>query len=149
MKVRMRALAGLLAAAVIAALPAISSDRILRTTLVLDAPVATVWALWTTEDGIKSWLSPGCRIEPRVDGAYEIWLNPAAPAGERGADGMRILAFEPSKRLAFTWNAPPSQPYVRAQRSVVDVRLAPEGDRKTRLVFTHGSWGDGPEWDAA
>lgn len=66
-----------------------SSDRILRATLVLDAPVDAVWKLWTTEEGVKSFFAPGCRIEPKVD------------------------------------------------------------EKKTRLVFTHGSWGDGPEWDAA
>lgn len=126
-----------------------SSDRVLRATLVLDAPVETVWRLWTTEEGVRSFFAPGCRIEPKVDGLYEIWFNPAAPAGERGGDGLRILAFEPGKRLSFTWNAPPSQPAVRAQRSVVDVRFSPEGEKKTRLVFTHGGWGDGPEWDAA
>jgi uncharacterized protein YndB with AHSA1/START domain len=126
-----------------------SSDRILRASLVLDAPVEDVWKLWTTEDGVKSFFAPGCRIEPKVDGLYEIWFNPAAPAGEKGGDGLRILVFEPGRRLSFTWNAPPSQPAIRAQRTVVDVRLFPEGEKKTRLVFTHGGWGDGPEWDAA
>lgn len=115
----------------------------------LDAPVETVWKLWTTEEGVRSFFAPGCRIEPRVDGLYEIWFNPSAPPGERGGDGMRILAFEPPRRVSFTWNAPLSQPVVRAQRSVVDVRLFPEGEKKTRLLFTHGGWGDGPEWDAA
>ncbi len=164
MNVKVPRLATILAAATLAAWPAAPqeartgppaavsaspSDRILRATLVLDAPVETVWALWTTEGGVKSFFAPGCRIEPKADGAYEIWFNPAAPPGERGADGMRILAFEPGKRLSFTWNAPPSQPYARAQRSVVDLRFEPEGTKRTRLVFTHGGWGDGPEWDAA
>lgn len=126
-----------------------SSDRILRAMLVLDAPVEDVWKLWTTEEGVKSFFAPGCRIEPKVDGLYEIWFNPAAPPGEKGGDGMRVLALEPGRRLAFTWNAPPSIPAIRAQRSVVDVRFLADGPKRTRLVFTHGNWGDGPEWDAA
>ena len=133
----------------LAAPPAPAADRILRATLVLDAPLDAVWKLWTTEEGVRSFFAPGCRIEPKVDGLYEIWFNPSAPPGERGGDGNRVLAFEPMRRLAFTWNAPPSQPYARAQRSVVDVRFSAEGEKRTRLVFTHGGWGDGPEWDAA
>jgi uncharacterized protein YndB with AHSA1/START domain len=123
-------------------------DRVLRAALVLDLPAEAVWKLWTTEEGLKSFFAPGCRIEPRVDGAYEIYFAPSAPPGGRGAEGTRILAFEPGKRLVFTWNAPPSQPAIRAQRTVVEIRIAPEGDKKTRLVFTHSGWGDGPEWDA-
>lgn len=178
MKVNMPALMTIVAAAMLAALPADSqtpggappapttsspskkslsssspsspsSDRILRASLVLEAPVDTVWKLWTTEEGVRSFFAPGCRIEPKVDGAYEVYFNPSAPAGEKGGEGNRVLAFEHSKRLAFTWNAPPSQPYARAQRTFVEIRLSPEGDRKTRLVFTHAGWGDGPEWDAA
>jgi uncharacterized protein YndB with AHSA1/START domain len=125
------------------------ADRVLRTELVLDAPVATLWKLWTTEEGITSFFAPGCRIEPKVDGAFDIYFNPAAPAGEKGAEGMRILAFEPNARLAFTWNAPPSQPVIRAQRAIVDVRFVPQGPAKTKVVFTHYGWGDGPEWDVA
>src|SRR5206468_6137527 len=53
------------------------------------------------------------------------------------------------RRLSFTWNAPPSQPYVRAQRTVVTIELAAAGPRETRLRFTHAGWGEGPEWDAA
>jgi uncharacterized protein YndB with AHSA1/START domain len=124
-------------------------DRVLRASLVLDAPVESVWKLWTTEDGLKSFFAPGCRIEPKVDGAYEIYFNPSGPPGEKGGEGMRILAFEPLKRLAFTWNAPPAQPAIRAQRSFVEVRFSAEGEKRTRLVFTHAGWGDGPEWDAA
>jgi len=131
--------------------PAAASDRVLRATLVLEAPVETVWALWTTEDGVKSFFAPGCRIEPRVDGLYEIWFNPAAPAGERGADGMRILSFEPNRRLVFTWNAPPSIPTIRGQRTAVEVKLAadPSAPKKTRLTFTHFGWGEGEDWDKA
>jgi uncharacterized protein YndB with AHSA1/START domain len=96
-----------------------------------------------------SFFSPAARIEPRVDGAYEIFFNPSAPPGSRGGDGLRVVVFEPNKRLAFTWNAPPDQSYVRAQRTIVYVDLEPVAGDKTRLTFTHRGWGRGPEWDRA
>ena len=126
-----------------------AADRILRTEIAVPAPVEDVWAAWATEAGVKSFFAKGCHIEPRVDGAYEIFFDPDADPGRRGADGMRILAFEPPRRLSFTWNAPFDQPYARGQRTVVSIQLEPLDNRRTRLRFTHSGWGDGPEWDAA
>jgi uncharacterized protein YndB with AHSA1/START domain len=143
--------AALLLLAIIPALVPLAAhaDRVLRTELVIDAPVETLWKLWTTEAGLTSFFAPGCRIEPRVDGAFEIYFNPAAAPGLRGAEGTRIVAFEPDARLAFTWNAPPSQPTVRAQRTIVELRFQPQSPGTTRIAFTHYGWGNGPEWDAA
>lgn len=135
--------------AIFVGLGAEASDRILRAELEVAAPVADVWKAWTTEEGVKSFFAPGAHIEPKVDGAYEIFFNPAGEPGMRGADGMRILAFEPERRLAFTWNAPPSIPTIRGQRTMVVVELRPAGEKKTFVRFTHLGWGDGEDWDKA
>jgi uncharacterized protein YndB with AHSA1/START domain len=126
-----------------------ASDRILRAEIEVPAPVAEVWKAWATEEGVKSFFAPGAHIEAKVDGLYEIYFNPAAAPGDRGADGMRILAFEPEKRLAFTWNAPPTIPAIRGQRTMVVVQMWPVGEKRTGLRFTHQGWGEGPEWDQA
>lgn len=125
-----------------------AQDRVLRAEFVLKAPVDQVWALWTTEAGIRSFLAPAANIEPKVDGLYEILFSPDKPPGQRGAEGLRIIAFEPPRRLVFTWNAPPDQPSIRAQRTVVELRLEPSG-QDTRLTFLHWGWGSGPDWDRA
>jgi len=125
-----------------------AGDRLLRAEVEVAGPIDSVWAAWTTEPGVRSFFAPGCRIEPKVDGAYEVWFMPEAPAGQRGGDDLKVLAFEPNRRLAFTWNAPPSLPYTRAQRTMVVVELEPAGDRKTRVRLTHLGWGEGKEWDA-
>lgn len=141
--------AALVLAAILVVTGAAASDRVLRAELELPAPVSEVWKVWTTEEGVKSFFAPGAHIEPKVDGLYEIWFNPAAEPGMRGADGMRVLAFEPERRLAFTWNAPPSIPAIRGQRTMVVVEMQPAGEGRTKLRFTHLGWGDGEEWDKA
>jgi uncharacterized protein YndB with AHSA1/START domain len=65
----------------------------------------------------------------------------------KGADNMRILAFQENKMLSFTWNAPPSLPEVRKQRTVVILRFEREGDNATRVHLHHVGWGEGGEWD--
>jgi uncharacterized protein YndB with AHSA1/START domain len=125
------------------------ADRILRAELTIEAPVVDVWNAWTTEEGVKTFFAPGAHLEPRVDGAYEIFFNPQGEPGMRGGDGMRFLSYEKERRLAVTWNAPPSLPEMRAQRTIVVVDFASSGSRRTALRFTHLGWGDGPEWDKA
>jgi uncharacterized protein YndB with AHSA1/START domain len=153
MDVASLALSFVVAAAVVAAeggAPARRpGDRILRAEVEVAASREEVWSAWTTEAGIRTFLARGAHIEPRVDGAYEIFFDPNAPAGQRGGDGLRILVYEPPRRLAFTWNAPPAQPVVRAQRTVVTLDLVEQGAGRTRLRLTHSGWGEGAEWDAA
>jgi len=128
---------------------AAAQERQIRVTVDVAAPPERVWALWTTEEGVRSFFAPASRIDLRVDGAYEIFFAPSAPEGSRGADGMRLLAVEPTRRLAFTWNAPDEMPYVRRQRTMVTVNFAPVGTDSTRVTLRHIGWGTGPEWDKA
>lgn len=127
---------------------AAAEDRVLRAELELEAPLSDVWAAWTTPEGVRSFFAPGCNVEPRPGGPYEILFAPDAPAGQRGGEGLTVLAAEPMRRFAFTWNAPPKWPEIRAQRTVVNLRLEGLGPSRTRLEFTHGGFGEGADWDA-
>jgi len=122
-----------------------SVDKLAR----VKAPVDAVWQAWTTTEGIKTFFAPDGRVEARVDGPFEIYFNPLAPPGEKGADDMRMLAIQDRRMITFTWNAPPSLPEVRAQRTYVTVRLKPVGDNETEVTVHHGGWGDGGQWDQA
>lgn len=123
--------------------------RQLRIPVTVKATVAEAWRLWTTKEGVTSFFAPGCNIDLRVDGAYEIFFAPQAPLGQRGADSMRLLAVEPERRLVFTWNAPGTLPTIRAQRTVVEVTFMPVARDSTRVTLTHSGFGTGPEWDQA
>jgi len=129
--------------------PAHASNRMLTSEFEVNAPIEKVWDAWTTPGGIKSFYAPDCKVDLRVDGAYEIYFSPNAKLGERGGEGMRILGLEPMQRFAFTWNAPPTIPYVRAQRTMVILEFESKGDRRTLVRFTHLGWGDGASWDQA
>jgi uncharacterized protein YndB with AHSA1/START domain len=124
-------------------------DRAIRGEVIVEAGLDAVWDAWTTEDGIVSFFAPACNIDLRIGGAYEILFDPEAQPGRRGAEGVNILALQPKRMLAFTWNAPPSMPEVRKQWTHVVVRFQPLGDARTKIVLFHDGWGEGPEWDEA
>ena len=39
-------------------------------------------------------------------GKFEIFFDPSAPEGKKGAEDCKVLAFQENKFLSFTWNAP-------------------------------------------
>jgi uncharacterized protein YndB with AHSA1/START domain len=132
-----------------AAAPARAAERSIDKSIDVPAGLDPVWDAWTTREGVIAFFAPDARIEARVGGAFEIHFDPDAPAGQRGADEMRFLALQPRRMLSFDWNAPPSLPEVRSQRTVVVVRFEPLGERLTRVRLHHTGWGDGGQWDQA
>jgi uncharacterized protein YndB with AHSA1/START domain len=144
------ALAGLAATAVmLCAMPARAAERALEHQVIVAASLDEAWAAWTTREGIVSFFAPDAEIDARVGGAFHIHMDPAAPAGQKGADDMRYMAIQPQKMLSFDWNAPPSLPEARGQRSFVIVRFEALGEKSTRVSLHHTGWGSGGQWDAA
>jgi uncharacterized protein YndB with AHSA1/START domain len=126
-----------------------AQERALNKEVTVNAPMEKVWEAWITKAGIESFFAPEAEIEARVGGAFHIHINPLAPKGEKGADDMRFLALQPPKMLSFDWNAPPSLPEARKQRTFIVVRLIPVDDKTTKVTLHHVGWGDGGEWDKA
>jgi uncharacterized protein YndB with AHSA1/START domain len=142
---RLRTLAG--ATLALAATAAIGAERAIDKEVVVAAPIESVWQAWTTRAGIRTFFAPDAEIDARVGGAFHIHINPYAEAGMKGADDMRYMALQPPTMLSFDWNAPPSLPEVRAQRTFVVVRLAPVDAKSTRVTLHHTGWGTGGQWD--
>ncbi len=125
------------------------AERAVHAEVTVDAPLRDVWQAWTTEAGVRSFLAPACHIELRVGGAYEMYFNLDAPQGQRGGEGVTLLALQPPSMLSFTWNAPPELPAVRPQRTHVTVRLFAASPRTTLVTLHHDGWGEGGEWEQA
>jgi uncharacterized protein YndB with AHSA1/START domain len=142
-----RATAIAAASLALAATAAIGAERAIDKEVVVAAPIESVWQAWTTRAGIRGFFAPDAEIDPRVGGAFHIHINPFAEPGMKGADDMRYMALQRPTMLSFDWNAPPSLPEVRAQRTFVVVRLAPLDAGSTRVTLHHTGWGSGGQWD--
>ena len=115
------------------------------------APIAMVWELWTTKEGIESWWGPhGFRVEVhsidlRVGGELHYSMIAAAPemielmkkSGMQPATRHKMTFKEiiPNKRLAYIHPAdfiPGVEPY--DVDTVVDMEATPKGIKMT-LTF--------------
>ena len=129
--------------------PAASAERSIDKDVVVAATVDEAWAAWTTREGVVGFLAPEAEVDARPGGAFHIHFDPTAPDGSKGADDMRFLAVQPKMMISFDWNAPPSLPEARAQRTVVVVRFESVSQSATRITLHHTAWGSGGEWDEA
>jgi len=128
---------------------AVAAERSIDKHVEVAASIDEVWDAWTTRDGIRSFFAPDANVDPRVGGAFQIYMDPLAEPGMKGADEMRFMALQPKTMISFDWNAPPHLAQARAQRTFVVVRIAPVSDKLTRVTLHHTGWGDGGEWEQA
>jgi uncharacterized protein YndB with AHSA1/START domain len=131
------------------AFAAAAQDRTIVKVVTVKAPVDEVWKAWTTREGLTSFFAPDARVEARPGGPFEVYFNPYAKPGLKGADDMVVLAVQDNAMISFTWNAPPHLAEARRQRTSVVVRMKPAADGTTEVRLTHGGWGDGGQWDQA
>jgi uncharacterized protein YndB with AHSA1/START domain len=125
----------------------LAQERAINKEIVVAAPIEAVWQSWTTSAGIEGFFAPEAEVDARVGGAFHIHIDPLAEPGMKGADDMHFMALQPMQMISFDWNAPPSLPEARRQRTFVVVRFAPVDDNSTRVTLHHVGWGDGGEWD--
>ena len=122
--------------------------KVLRKEAVTSTPIADVWTVWTTDEGIISFLAPKANIKLEVQGPYEILFDPEAPLGFKGTEGCKILGFERAKTLSVEWKAPPQFPNVRRQKTRVDIYFE-RVEALTKISVAHSGWQEGEEWDEA
>jgi uncharacterized protein YndB with AHSA1/START domain len=78
-------------------------------TRILNAPVETVWKLWTDPKAVTGWwgpedyTSPSARIDLREGGSYVFSMRaPADQGGQESFTGGTYKTVSPTERLEFT-----------------------------------------------
>ena len=81
----------------------------------INASIDEVWDSWTTASGIRSFFARDGMVDLNVDGEYSVLFFPEIPAGQRGAEGMRILAgvkVMNGRKLVNTFKVPGRQYWI-------------------------------------
>jgi uncharacterized protein YndB with AHSA1/START domain len=122
--------------------------KILRKEAITSALIADVWTVWTTSEGITSFLAPKANIKLEDQGPYEIFFDPEAPLGFRGTEDCRIIGLDQMRALSVEWKAPPQFPNVRRQKTRIDLFFE-RVEALTKVRVVHSGWQEGEEWDTA
>lgn len=119
----------------------VDSEGIVRHELVVDLPISE--AFWRFADLDK--------IKPREHNLLAVPIaetvlehHAGGDVYDRGVDGSicrwgRVLAFEPPRIIAFSWDIGPDWQVVTDldRVSEVEVTFTPEGQEHTRVTLTH------------
>jgi uncharacterized protein YndB with AHSA1/START domain len=108
----------------------------------IPAPRAAVWEVFTTSEGLSTWLTPGATVELRKGGEWTAHF----PGGKTG--GGTIVAFIPQEEVTMSAMAPEQFPHVRAERTTARFQFIEHGG-ETTVRLTQTGWKTGEEWDKA
>ncbi|WP_054955856.1 SRPBCC family protein [Paenibacillus dakarensis] len=115
--------------------------------ITIESKPELVWRAWTESDRITEWFAPSAEIEPRLNGKFELYFNPANKS-TMSTKGCKIVKLEPCNTLAFQWKGP--DPFAAAMNhedhlTVVEVKLQPL-ENGTQVSLLHTGWGDSEDW---
>ncbi|MBW0014706.1 SRPBCC family protein [Mycobacterium sp.] len=121
--------------------------------VVVDAPIERAFAVFVERFGDFKPREHNLLAVPIAETVFEARVG--GHIYDRGADGSicrwaRILAYEPPRRLLFTWDIAPSWQLEPdpSRTSEVEVRFTQESDDRTRVDLEHRRLDrHGPGWD--
>ena len=111
-------------------------------------PRNEVFDLWTTSEGVTRFLRVPSSVKLEVGGPMEVYFmrELGVEEGIQGSEGCQVLSWVDDELLVFSWNAPPSMPKARTERTWVVLRFD-DADGATRVRLTHTGFGPEPYWD--
>lgn len=120
---------------------------VLRHEGIINAPVADVWAAFTTKEGIESWMVPHAEIDLRVGGLMRSHYDPKGVLGDENTIENTILTYEPLRMLSLKATKPPANfPFKAAIENTWSViHFEPIGADRTRIVTIGLGYGDDEE----
>ncbi|MFT4541286.1 MAG: hypothetical protein ACI841_004645 [Planctomycetota bacterium] len=78
-----------------------AGERILIQEVLIDAPIAAVWAAHTTDAGWSVWSSPKVDIDLRVGGTILTHYDTKAQIGDAGTNTLHIVNYVPERVLTL------------------------------------------------
>jgi len=100
----------------------------------LAAPPERVWKALTDPAELRVWFAEHAEVDPRPGGAYRFWGRHTHGTPSEAEARQTLTAFEPERRLAFTWRLHGQESEVALEIAAADPEKQPDG---TRLEIRH------------
>ena len=75
---------------------------------IVNAPVSEVWRLFTTKEGLESWMVAHADIELKIGGLMRTHYDPKGALGDPNTIVNQVLSFEPERMLSIKVHQPPA-----------------------------------------
>ena len=114
---------------------------------IVNAPIAEVWKMLTTKEGIESWMVMKTDIDLRPGGLWRTSYSKDSSLDDDAAIHHLILAYDPGRMLSYrTIKAPGNFPFPTAiQKTWTVVYLEPADETHTRVTVHMLGFGDDEE----
>lgn len=114
-----------------------TADQPIVTTGVVSAPLKDVWAAWTTNEGITSWMVASGEVDLRIGGAYRTSYTKGSDLKGKDVIVNTILAYDPYRMITIkTTQTPERFPFKEAMdKCWTVIYLEPEGEKQTKVVI--------------
>jgi uncharacterized protein YndB with AHSA1/START domain len=131
-----------------AASAAPAGERLLQTSIEINAPVSEVWKAFTDPADYRRWADGVAAVDLRVGGSFEASYDPAGKIGDPDNIRHRIVAFTPERLIVFQNLQAPGLPGEALYRGTdIVLQYEPLGPNRTRVTVSHVGFGAGADYD--
>jgi uncharacterized protein YndB with AHSA1/START domain len=129
-----------------AGLEAASPEPIV-TEAVVNAPLADVWKMFTTKEGIESWMVAKTDVDLRPGGIWRTSYTKDSNLDDDSSIHHTILAYDPQRMLSFRTIKPPKNfPFPSAiVKTWTVVYFEPAGESRTKVTSRMLGFGEDDE----
>jgi hypothetical protein len=127
-----------------------TGERVLRIESTIPVSVNEVWAAFTTEKGLASWVAPVVKLDLRVGGALSTNYDKNALIGSPGTIRLPILNYLEREMITFKVNLNDSlSKKAQAEDKNLQeiVQIVDLGNGRSKVISSMIGWGEGKEWD--
>jgi hypothetical protein len=127
-----------------------TGEKVLRLESVLPVDINTAWKLFTTDEGLKTWIAPQAHIELAIGGSIVTNYDKNKPLSDPSSIKLPIINYIDGEMLTLKVNLNDNfdQEARAGDKNLQEVILLKAiGPQQTQVVSLMMGWGKGPAWD--